>query len=294
MTGPQKIVFLLLALFIANSNLQAQQKSDHTFLWQLNAASGNEIYLVGTLPMDNSDLINTPKSVQQAFDDVDIVVFDKSPLDLKAEYQRLFAEKGFYPVDEMIAEHLDTELYQQLEKRLEELNSPLGHMPRMKPWLIAISLNNLETEAAGYSRIALKEYYFNQASAEQKEILLLNTGLSEQRLLSSLPEAAQIEYLQHCLKNSKKNIRQNSRLFKAWRKGNFKKFSSLIQKQQRRLPAAIQEVQHKLQNNIEVDELIEIINSDKNALIFLEATRLVGKNGLLNKLETEGIEISKL
>jgi len=286
--------FLFFVLLISSFNLQAQKNPDNSFLWRLDPASGNKVYLVGTFPMDNTDLIDIPKTIQRAFDNVELIVFDRSPLDLNAEYQRLFVEKGFYPADEMTSEHLDANLYQQLEKRLEELKSPLGHMPRMKPWLITISLLNLETEETGYARMGLKEYYFNQATEEEKEIVLLDKVLSEQSLLSDLSEEAQIEYLQHCLKNSKNNIRQNSNLFEAWRKGNFIRFCTLVEKQQQKSPLAIQEIQTKIQESLPIDQLVEIINSEKSAIIFVDATRLVGKNGLLDKLEAEGVEISEL
>lgn len=294
MASIQKILFILFTLLISSPNLQAQEISSNSLIWRLNASSGNEVYLAGTLPIDNIDFIEIPKSLQQAFDKADLIVFDKSPMDLKAEYQRLFAEKGFYPENEMLAEHLDTKLYKKLEKRLEELESPLGHMPRMKPWLIAISLNNLETEAAGYSRKALKEYYFHQATEEEKEISTLDNVLSEQSLLSNLSEEAQIEYLAHSLKNSRKNIRQQSKLFKTWKKGNFKKFSSLVRKQQKRLPSDIKEIQNKIQQSIPINQLVEIVNSGQNLIIFIDASQLVGKNSLLKKLKSAGVEITEL
>src|SRR5690625_7587532 len=86
--------FLFFVLLISSFNLQAQKNPDNSFLWRLDTASGNKVYLVGTFPMDNTDLIDISKTIQREFDNDGLIVFDRSVLDVKTEYKIFSVDRG--------------------------------------------------------------------------------------------------------------------------------------------------------------------------------------------------------
>lgn len=280
-------ILILCFIFFPGMNQAsfAQDKSDSYFIWKLKTKEHKEVYLLGLPSFSEKDLKKIPDKIKPVFNGSKTLIFDYHLDSLRLEYQRLYTEKGFYQNEESLHDHLDENLYENLEKELDFLGNPLGHHPRVKPWLVAHSFTFSEDQKAGYETHGLQNSFLKWAKQSHKKIISLKNLPSEQFILSELSEEDQIEYLQYRVENSRQNLVQKPEFYKAWQEGNLTKFERLLEK--KNLPEKFELILQK--NQIDMSQILDVFKIEENILIIMDANRLVGEKSFLKSLEDKGI-----
>lgn len=210
-------------------------------------------------------------AVPQVFKKADVLVLEAHPDSLSLQNQRLFVEEGFYK--DHLKKHLPSRIFAQLDTLLSQLGHPLGHMPRMKPWLITQTLFDIEGQRNGDYQEALPRYLLDQATTHDLKLQLLEPNDKRKLLLARLPDKAQIHYLSRTLNmheqlSSKEFIEKEATLF----------------------PVAIQQFLYR-QNKEWSLQIMGLLNHGQTPIIAIDYRYIQGEEGLVEILKKEGVKI---
>lgn len=227
-------------------------------------------------------LINTQKALQLSREDssaisqvfkkkATVLVLEAHPDSLSLQDQRLFVEKGFYK--DHLKNHLPSKVFNRLDTLLSQLGHPLGHLPRMKPWLITQTLFNIELQRNGISQEAMLNYLLNQAATHHLQLQVLESKDSRKLLLANLPDKKQVHYLSRALKMheqlpSKKFIEKEAALF----------------------PVEIQRFLDQ-QNKKWFAQIKDLLSKGQTPIIAIDYPYIQGEKGLIKILQKEGVQI---
>lgn len=285
-----RIVFLSILTMIFSRSF-AQTASKTAMIWEVKTANSGKVFIGGVLRF-SPEKMEIPLTFHQAFEQADLIVFDENPEESRYEFQRLYTEKGFYEADETIADHLSEDLYVQLEKRLKDLNLPLGHIPRTKPWLAAHSFAQAEIEKAGFEMANLKDYFLQQAKTSGKKIMALPKSVSLPFLLSEMNQDDQIDYLKYRLTISPVKTEQIPLIYKAWENGDLMGLNQYYLKENQALSPHLKELLQK--NHMNFSALKKMMKSDKNVFILLDMNHFLDEESILKSFEESGIELERI
>lgn len=210
-------------------------------------------------------------TVSRVFKKATVLVLEAHPDSLSLQNQRLFVEKGFYK--DHLKNHLPPAVFDQLDTLLTQLGHPLGHMPRMKPWLITQTLFDIEFQRNTGNPEALPRKLLEEAATHHLNLHLLESKDKRKALLAQLPDKKQLHYL--------------SRVLKMHEQLPVKEF---IKKEAALFPADIQQLLYR-QNKKWSLQIMDLLNKGQTPLIAIDYRYIQGKKGLVEILKKEGVQI---
>jgi len=262
--------------------LHAQTAESDIPLWEIKGEGKGKIYIAASLPVFHKDSFAIQEAYNKVLAEASCIGFERNPDSLRAEYQLLFMENGFFETDDHLEDNLSPKTFKKLDKRLTELNKPLGHHARMKPWLLALTLQKLEVQAAGYDEEGMDRYFYDQASKEGKSIFSLNSKKSLQKELAEMPLKKQETYLKRQLKKSVKNVGSYRKIGKAWNDGKLNQTGKYVRQLDRQFSKSAQLETRELKPKIH-----ELLKKEETLLLLLSPAYLSEKNSLLNQLKKD-------
>lgn len=281
----------LIACLLTGSVLFGQ--TPQGVLWKVSNTEGHYLYLAGSLPF-SEPTDSLPSGYLKAYKTVDRIGFAFHPDSLLAEYQFLFMENGFYEADDHLEHHLDPKFFKKLEHRFSTLHKPLGHHPRMKPWLLALSFDQPEIEAAGFRIETLSDHFYRKAQMENKPLISLRPTSSFQLLMANLPEGDQLDYLKYRVRGSKKRVKDLPKIYAYWKTGKAERLAKHTHSFLKKFSPSLYETYITTKNRNWISELKEITVQEKSAFILFPVVHLVGENSIIALLEAEGFCVERL
>lgn len=168
-------------------------------LYRVTGEDGQQMYLFGTIHIGDGRTSRLPQYVNDAFDSADAlaVEFNTELFEELAEsdedLQASIAEYYFYLDGTQFTDHLDEELAELTVKLLKASGNYSQNTRYLKPSFIESSLQSFYTRQ-GYhltSKHGMDTRLMQRASAAGKEILEVESGLSQIKMLADFPEALQ-------------------------------------------------------------------------------------------------------
>lgn len=285
----------VLIVFLSGNLLRAQETATQkNMLWKAVNAQGQTAYLLGSVHMVNSDFYPLKSIYDEAFEKTDALALEVNIDSLMMQSQFFFVEKGFYAAEDRLENHLPDSTYQKLDARLTELQFPLGHVNRMKPWLITMTLQALEVQKAGFNQPGLDQYFFNKAKEAEKPVYSLETAEFQQNIFAGMDDEKQVEYLDYMLSNSKENADDLGRLIDFWKSGDSEAMGNLMEKE---LKDYSEDMYNKLlvdRNKNWIPRIQNILKEGKTPLIVVGAGHLAGSDSVIYLLKQEGFRVEQL
>ncbi len=222
------------------------------------------------------------------------VLLTAHPDSLNYQYQRLYTKKGFYSDTDRLKNHLSPSTLSALKKSLKKLDGPgLSHHPRMKPWLLAETIHRLELQKTGFHSNPTLRYFIDWAQKDNKSILFLSTSNSALDLLSTLPDAQQVQYLKKVLRTSSERctfLNQSLSFLEAEKEEKWLKFSK---KEKSILPKKIRKIETQSINHTETT-IQDLWKQEETPLLIINAIKFHQLPELLQSFRRKGIKIRKL
>ncbi len=241
------------------------------FLFFYSAGHAQTVYL---LDLKKGPQHKDSAAVSHVFQKATVLVLEAHPDSLSLQNQRLFVENGFYK--DHLQNHLPPAMYNQLDSLLSGLGHPLGHMPRMKPWLIVQTLFDIEAQRNGGYQEALPRYLLDQAATHHLELQLLESNDKRKSLLARLPDQRQIRYLSRSLHMHEQSPSK-----------------AFIEKEAALFPTVIQQLLCR-QNREWAQQIIDLLQKGQTPIIALDYRYIQGEKGLVEILKKEGVQITFL
>ncbi|HEX5539016.1 MAG TPA: TraB/GumN family protein [Methylophilaceae bacterium] len=279
---------LVRSLFAAAlfSFMLSAQAADKGLLWKIEAPSGKQSYLFGTMHSDDARINDFSPKLEQALADSDAFIMETLPPDDISVY---------FMQDARLQDLLNEDELEQV-RQLADLNAMRDDIAmHMKPWLLAMVFDLPKPQSPFTQDVQL----LDKARNLNKQILGLESTAEHFGTLDSFSREDQLTMLRAVLKRTpEEKQRDFDLLLNAYLSGDTVSIGALDDKiTGGMLPASLwQKMRVKLidERNVRMAQRI-VEQADQHAVfVAVGASHLAGDNGLLAKLRSAGYKVSAL
>jgi len=270
--------------------------ADPLYMWH--ASRGDtQMYLLGSIHVLSEDFYPLPEFIDEVSLRADLLVLeaDVSGGNYSAEkMKQLLLENGYYHDGRRIEDILTVDLNRTLTDVRKSFGLSPDQVSLMKPWLLALTLQNLELEASGIRA----EFGMEQVLTERHgngEVMELE-GLEYQlELLSGLSAADQLELLSSTLVEAGSMEAELNRIVQAWKRGEPDSVASILEMDG--ISGSISE-QLLVKRNISMAgraaDLLTSLTGKHTILFVVGAAHFYGETGLPALLSAEGFNVAQV
>ncbi|HSD49765.1 MAG TPA: TraB/GumN family protein [Candidatus Methylomirabilis sp.] len=281
-------VGLLVACVVSTVAAQSPLGQTKTFLWRV-ASSTASVHLLGSVHVASPDLYPLDPRIESAFQRAQTLVLETS-LDPASQVQagQKMASAGTYPAGDSIELHLDREILELLQRRLNRSGASFDQMRSFRPWLVAVILTVAEMQRLGYSPALGVDTYFAGKAKDRKRILALETLDEQVALFSGMSDTVQASMLKESLTKLDElgELMQKAQL--SWRRGDPKALDDLMVAPMRKdFPDVFQRL--FVDRNRRMTTAIEgYLRQTGEYFVVVGSGHLIGPDGILDLLRAKG------
>jgi uncharacterized protein len=288
-------LFSLLCWIAAPLNMgEALGQEGKNFLWKVQSEAST-VYLFGSIHLLKKENYPLSQAIETAFEKSDILVVEANIQDQGKVNPQAIMEKGLYPPDDSIAEHLSPETYEILKKETAKLSLPPEFFRMQRPWLLSMTLEAMELLKLGYDPRYGADYYFLSKASGRKKILELESVDEQVNLLAGLSEREQELLLLLTLKDLQTAAREVDQAVRAWKSGDTKGMEAVMRKSFKDDPklAPIHEKLIVERNRKMVSAVEEYLQKKGTYFVVVGAGHLTGDRGIIEELRKKGYPVEQ-
>jgi len=291
LTGIALCVAAITAASIASA--QTTAPAGKSFLWKVH--SGNKlVYLAGSVHALSADVYPLSPAFEQAFTASSTLVEE---IDL-GEAETLTAApailaKGMFLDGRRFDSVVSKETATLVNARLKDSGLPVEMFQAMKPWMVMLLLSAMQMQQAGLDpNLGLDKYFFDQAKADRKTIIGLETAESQIDRFDKMPEALQEQLLRNTLDEISMQKGELATIVSAWRRGDSAALERDVMSGLKKYPAVYQSLIVERNNNW-MPQLDKCLARTTPCMVVVGAAHIVGPDGLLALLRRKGYRIEQ-
>jgi uncharacterized protein len=285
---------VLLALAIAASVLTPAQAAARSFLWKVTGKNGGVVYLAGSVHMLTPAHYPLAPAFDAAYKDSDLLVEELDMAELLAPTtQMAFLSKGMLSSDQSLDKLVSPATLALVNKALADLG-PAGEMlKKFKPWLLAMTLEQLEMQKAGYdASLGLDKHFYDRAQENNKSVQGLETAEYQISRFEGLTMEQQDHLLAETLKQLETEKTSITRLLDAWKSGDAPTVEKIVLADLKNDPVLYQRLLVERNRNW-LPKIDDLFARKGRAFVVVGAAHIVGPDGLLSMLKGKGYTIEQ-
>jgi uncharacterized protein len=269
----------------------AQAKS---FAWKVTGKSG-VVYLVGSVHLLSNDFYPLQPALEAAYKDSDLLVEEVDMAELTDPSAQLaLLGKAMLPSATPLDKVISADTYAMLTRHAAALGLPLEPFKMLKPWMIALTLVQMEWQQAGFDpQLGLDKHFYDQAKSDGKATQGLETAEYQISLLDGLTMDQQERMLAESLKELDDEKANLKKLVEAWRTGDSPTVEKIVLADLKAEPVLYQRLLVGRNRNW-MPKIDALFTRPKHALVVVGAAHLVGPDGLLAALRAKGYTVEQL
>jgi uncharacterized protein len=269
----------------------AQAKS---FAWKVTGKSG-VVYLIGSVHLLSNDFYPLQPALEAAYKDSDLLVEEVDMAELTDPTAQLsLLGKAMLPSSTPLDKVISADTYAVLSKRAAALGLPLEPFKMLKPWMVALTLVQMEWQQAGFDpQLGLDKHFYDQAKADGKTTQGLETAEYQISRLDGLSMEQQEHLLSESLKEADSEKANMKKLVDAWRTGDSAAVERIVLADLKAEPVLYQRLLVERNRNW-LPKIEAAFARPKHALVVVGAAHLVGPDGLLAALRAKGYTVEQL
>jgi uncharacterized protein YbaP (TraB family) len=269
----------------------AQAKS---FAWKVTGKSG-VVYVVGSVHLLSNDFYPLPPALEAAYKDTDLLVEEVDMAELTDPTSQLsLLGRAMLPSSTPLDKVISADTYAVLSKRAASLGLPLEPFKMLKPWMVALTLVQMEWQQAGFDpELGLDKHFYDQAKADGKATQGLETAEYQISRLDGLSMEQQEHLLSESLKEMDDERANMKKLVEAWRTGDSPSVEKVVLADLKAEPVLYQRLLVERNRNW-LPKIEALFSRPKHALVVVGAAHLVGPDGLLAALRAKGYTVEQL
>ncbi len=286
----KKILVALCAFWLSASACAADQQ--HHSLWSLQGKT-NTVYLLGSVHFLNESE-QLPAVVDEAYRKSQKLVMEIDMDDLDpAETQAITLELGVLPAGQTLEQQLGKPTYSRLTSRAREVGIDPALLNRFKPWFAAMTLVQLQLVKLGLNpNSGIEQRFTARAVADRKPIQGLETLREQLAMLAGLPDRQQREFLLYSIEDTDRISDEIDELLSAWRRGDSKALAALLAEGFDRYPDLYRPLTTD-RNRRWLSQVEALLDDRDNYLVIVGTLHLVGKDSLIDLLESKGHKVTQ-
>jgi uncharacterized protein YbaP (TraB family) len=288
-TNLLRSVAVAIALLFTGQAAQAK-----TFAWKA-TGKGGVVYVIGSVHVLSKDFYPLNAALEAAYKDSDLLV-EELNLDEATglDNQMAFLSRGMLPSTTSLDKVVSPATYALLTKRLAGSGIPIEPLNLLKPWMVALMLEQLEWQKAGLDpELGLDKHFFDQAKRDGKAVQGFETVEYQLSLFDDMPAAEQEHLLAETLKDIDTEQSNMSKLIEAWRTGDSATVERIVLADLKPEPQLYQRLLAGRNRNW-MPKIDALLLRKGHALIVVGAAHLVGSDGLIAMLKAKGYTVEQL
>ncbi len=286
---------ILLVLFSINAVAQHAKDHDRKHpLWKISTKT-NTVYLLGSVHVLKQEAYPLDKVIEKAYKNSPRLFFEVNLGEMNPqELQQLTVKKGFYDDDQTIKAGLSAETYELVKKRLTENGMNIENFERLRPWLLAMTIEVSELQRLGFDpNLGLDKYFYEKAKKDKKKVDGFETAEYQLNLLADMPDEMQEAMLLQTMKDIDEGEKELNEMFEAWKTGNVEVLDTDLLKSFQDFPELYKRLITDRNNNW-IPKIESLIGQKENAMVIVGTAHLVGKDGILMTLRQKGYQVNQL
>ena len=284
-----KKLALALALVLA-APLHAAPRN---FMWKATRGPG-VVYLVGSIHMLTKDYYPLSTELESAFKDSDLLVEEADLAEmLSPASQFMLLQRGMLPSTTSLEKSLTPATYTLLSKRIAAAGMPIEALQRLKPWMIALTLEALEWQKAGLDPdLGLDKHFFDRAQVDGKAVQGLETAEYQISRFDEMTMAQQDQMLADSLKDLDTETANVTKLADAWKVGDAPTVERIVLADLKSDPVMYQRLLVDRNRNW-LPKIEALFGRRSRAFIVVGAAHLVGPDGIVAMLRAKGYAVEQ-
>ena len=264
------------------------------FIWKVSGPAGG-IYLVGSVHLLTKDFYPLSPALDAAFKDSDLLIeeADFGEMEAPASQFKLLA-RGMLPGDQSLDKVVSAETYALVATRVSALGMPLEPLKRFKPWMLALTLVQLEWQKAGFdASLGLDKHFYDRAKVDGKIVQGLETVDFQVSLFDQMTKDEQDRMLAESLKDVDREQASVLTLTKAWKAGDAAAVERIVLEDVKDDPVMYERLLVN-RNRTWLPTLDRLLTRKGRAFVVVGAAHLVGPDGLLAMFRAKGYKVEQL
>lgn len=268
--------------------------SPRAFAWKVVSPRG-AIYIVGSVHLLSKDVYPLNPALEKAYHDSDLLIEEVDIAEMTSPAtQTTTLMRGMQPSSVPLEKVLSPSTMAALSKKAQDLGLPIEALKQFKPWMIALTLEAMEWQKAGFDQdLGLDKHFYDQARADGKLVQGLETTEYQISRFDEMPMDLQDHLLAETLKSIDTEQASVSRLIEAWRAGDGPAVERIVLKDLQQEPQLYQRLLVDRNKNW-LPKLEALFARNGQAMVVVGAAHLVGPDGLLAMFKAKGYRVDQL
>jgi uncharacterized protein len=283
-----------LLVFVAIFLAPAHAASGKSFIWKASKDQG-AVYLVGSVHALSQDFYPLTPALEDRFKDSDLLVEEVDLAEMMNPASQLqILQRGMLPQDQSLDKVISPATMALVNKAGADLGPAMEVLKKFKPWMLAIALQGLELQKAGFDpQLGLDKHFYDEAQTAGKTVQGLETVDYQLSRFDEMTNEQQDHMLAETLKELATEIASVTTLAAAWKTGDAPQVERVVLKD---LKTDSQMYQRLLveRNRNWMPKIEALFARPAHAFIVVGAAHLVGPDGLLQMLKAKGYAIEQL
>jgi len=285
------IVVALAATIVVSAAPTAQTRA---FAWKATKGPG-VVYLVGSVHMLTSDFYPLPASLDAGFKASDLLVEEANLAEmLSPNMQFSMLSRGMLPAGQTLDKVISPATLALLNQHSGALGMPMEALKQFKPWLLAMTIEAMEWQKAGFdAELGLDKHFFDRAQVESKTIQGLETTDFQVSLFDGMSMEQQDRFLAETLKGVATETASVNKLAASWKIGDAAAIERLVLADVKSDPFVYDRLLVG-RNRAWLPKIEALFSWPRPAFVVVGAAHLVGPDGLLAMLKAKGYQLVQL
>ena len=265
-----------------------------TFGWKA-SGKGGVIYLVGSIHVMTPDFYPLNPALEAAFKDADLLVEEVDMAEmLDPAAQMKILSRGMLPGDQSLDKLLSPATLALVRKATGDLGAAGGPLMRFKPWMLAVALQGMELQKAGFDpELGLDKHFYDAAVEAGKTVQGLETADYQISVFDGMTMEQQDRMLAQTLKELATELASVGKLADAWKIGDVPTVERIVQAELKAEPLIYQRLLVDRNKNW-LPKIEALFGRSGRALVVVGAAHLVGPDGVVAMLRAKGYTVEQM
>ena len=289
-----RVVALFALLLLFAFPLHAQGQSGKSCLFKV-TASGNTVYLLGSVHMMKESVYPLSGAIEKAFQGSSNTVFQINMEEMDSpQAQEIIMRKAIFTDGNTLGKVLKPATYEKLKEAIKPLGLDIVQLETLKPWNVAMSLVVFKMYQLGFNPEAgVDRYFYKKAVDANKKVSGLETMEWQLGFMDGLPMAQQEMLVAQTLDDFADMGKTVDEMMSAWKDGDMNKIEQMIVGSFQAYPE-LYDTLFIQRNKRWVFHVEALLAQKKTSFVVVGVQHLIGHGSLLELLRSKGYSVEQL
>lgn len=264
-------------------------------VWRISKGA-QQLYIAGTVHLLPPEQFPLPDEFAKAYQQADTLVFETDVRQLETpQGMQLLMQHAMYNDGRKLSQVLSAATYQQLQQFATAQGVDLKALNGFKPDFVLLTLMQVALQKAGMAGEGVDMYFLNKAVAESKPLYFLETVDQQLSILLNVSAANEDVFVQQNLAQLSELEQQLTQIINAWRSGNTDELAELAMAFTDTAEGKqFYQVLLVQRNQNWIPQLQQMLATKEVELVLVGALHLAGDSNVLELLQQQGYQVTKL